>query len=629
VRRGSCAGGVPPTLPPRKSDAAGQVLAGFPRMARVTWLRPRATQRSALSAARPSGQIPDEIELPTVHDDVSQTNGGDKAARPPRPSPHRPQQRQTPQRRPLIRHRGGNRFARALSWVAVLSSTVILVVSGAAYMYVAYLNGQIHVLSGVFCTGKGCAARPAELAGAENFLIVGSDTRSGSNSTGALTGVAEGTAGAGTVYGNSDTVILVHISSSTHRVTVLSFPRDMLVQLPTTTSSTGVVSGGQAVKFNIAYAVGGPKLLVRQVEAVSGLRVDHYVQVDFSGFISIVNALGGINVCLSVPADDPGDAAEGTGGSGFHSAAGPNIHLDGFRALEFVRQRHGLPNGDIDRINRQHRFMAAIFRNVKSTGTLLNPLKLNQVATSFARDVSVDPGTRLDDLVSLASSLKNLDPSRVAFYTVPTATGPEVYLPYYRALQSVLNPVPAADHALFQAIHDDQDPAHPAAATSRPPAKTAAPSNPAPPLSVALSQISTAVQNASGTPGRGSSAAAALRGLGVSVTSVSTAAVTGQSQTIVHYGTDRAQSAASLHAAIPGSQLLPDASLSPGQLVVAIGSSFTDIHPIALSTPGAENGAGASKREAATASPPSPVVTSPPATTAPDATASAAGVCGP
>ncbi len=484
-------------------------------------------------------------------------------------------------------HPGLRRLGRALSWVAVVTSMVVLLGSGGVYVYI---NKQLSNVrrTGALCLA-GCTGSPTELGSTENFLLVGSDTRSGANSTGANAGLAQQGAGVGDTYGNSDTTLLVHLSADRSKVTVISFPRDLLVTVPTYRSKTGQQLGGQQEKFNYAHSADGPALLVRQVEALSGLPVDHYVEIDFAGFENMVNALGGVEICLSQDAIDPGIPGV-TGGSGFHGTKG--VHsIDGLTALAYVRQRDGLPRGDLDRIQRQQRFLASIVRKVKSAGTLLNPFKLNSFLTAVTQAVTLDPGTGATDLLALAAKLRNLDPSRVSFYTVPIAGnggGPNDPLGEY------LNIDTAGAHAIFQAVHDDRDPAAPprahptsgprgaagTASTTPGPATTTGP-----PLVVPSSQVTVTVSNGSGIAGQGAAVTATLTALGYPATlGPDTQRVT-PTGTEIRYGSNRVESGQTLAAAMPGAVLVPEPSDDPQALTLIVGTDYTPAHAVTVGTP--------------------------------------------
>jgi len=490
---------------------------------------------------------------------------------------------------------GWLRYGRALSWVAFATSLLVLVGATSTWAYVRHLDGKITRLSNVLCLGRCTYTRPAEAASTENFLLVGTDSRAGVAGTD-LAGTANDTTGGE----RSDTTLLVHISSDTKRVVVLSFPRDMLVQTPAYTTKSGTAVPAQPAKFNAAISVGGPSLLVQQVEGLTGLRVDHYVSVDLLGFSKIVDALGGVNVCLSVPARDPGSAD--SGGSGFAAPAGVN-HLDGFRALQYVRQRDGLQGGDLGRIARQHRFLAAVFSKLKSNGTLLNPIKLNDVLSSIISDIKTDNKTSLTDLTTLGTRLKGLAGGSVEYLTVPVNEGPQL-----ARLGAVLYADQTRDKAIFQAIADDQDPEHPTPIAA--PTTSAGPAAAPGTVTVAPSAVSLAVQNGAGVTGLGAKAATALRGLGFTVTSTTTARATGGTTTTVRYGPNRGDSARTVAAAVPGATLTADPTLGADALVLVVGTDYTGVRPVTVGAPGR-----------ATTAPPAQATPSVPATPVPSASA--------
>lgn len=462
---------------------------------------------------------------------------------------------------------GGRRLGRAVSWVAALFSLLILLGSGGGYLYTKSQFDSIKSI-GSLCL-KGCAGQPGEVGATENFLLVGTDTRSGANSTGANAGLNEQGAGVGATFGNSDTTLLVHISADTKKVIVISFPRDLLVNVPTYTPTGGTqVLGGQPEKFNYAYAVGGPQLLIKQVIALTHLPVDHYLSIDFAGFQSMVSALGGVTVCLSQDANDPG--GDGSGGSGFHETKG--VHkLDGVQALMYVRQRHGLPNGDLDRIQRQQRFLSALVRQAKAPSTLLNPIKLNNFLNAIVKNVSKDSGTTEQDLLGLVSRLKGLSPAAVEFKTVPTAGsggGATDPLGDYLRINST------AAHTLFQAVSNDEDPDNPPKPKPSPKV-SAAPTPTTAPLTVAPANVTLTVANGSGVAGKGAATSAELQGLGYHVSSVTTQTRSDPSSTVILYGADRADSAKTLAAAIPGAVATPDTADGSEALTLVVGTDYT------------------------------------------------------
>src|SRR3954452_17486463 len=144
-------------------------------------------------------------------------------------------------------------------------------------------------------------------------------------------------------------------------------------------------------KLNTAYSFGGPRLTIRTIEANTNVRIDHYIEVNFLGFVKIVNALGGVSVCTPTPIHDPVHrlATGGYGGSGLELPAGTS-KLDGIRALEYVRAREFDPTADLGRIQRQQKFMSSMVQKAKSTGVLLNPGRLYSVIQAVADSLTTD-----------------------------------------------------------------------------------------------------------------------------------------------------------------------------------------------------------------------------------------------
>ena len=162
-------------------------------------------------------------------------------------------------------------------------------------------------------------------------------------------------------------------------------------------------------KINAAFGIGGPKLMVRTVEQNTGLTINDYIEVNFPGFVKVVNALGGVNICLPFAVDDPY--------SGLHMAAGRH-HVHGVTALEFVRDRHSFALSDLARISDQQQLLSSMLREAISSGTLADPVKLSGFLTAVTGAIRVDQ--RLN-VTSLADRLRGISPSQVTFMTVPLA----------------------------------------------------------------------------------------------------------------------------------------------------------------------------------------------------------------
>jgi LCP family protein required for cell wall assembly len=172
------------------------------------------------------------------------------------------------------------------------------------------------------------------------------------------------------------------------------------------------IRGHGNAKLNAAFSFGGPPLLIATIERLTGVRVDHFAILDFDGFRSMTDALGGVTVRVARTVRDP--ARKVVWPAGTH-------HLDGARALDFVRQRHNLPGGDLGRIKRQQAFLKALAGQVVDTGTLANPLKLNAFLEAATKAVSVDESLTISRLRSLALQFRSVRAGDVVFVTAPVA----------------------------------------------------------------------------------------------------------------------------------------------------------------------------------------------------------------
>ncbi|KAA5829275.1 LytR family transcriptional regulator [Saccharopolyspora hirsuta] len=283
----------------------------------------------------------------------------------------------------------------------------------------------------------------AKQTGDQNFLLVGSDTRAGAKPEDGV-GSEDETQGA-----RSDTTMIAHIPADRSRVVLVSFPRDLQVDMPSCERwdpKTGQYTGQQApaqqdVRLNEAYAVGGPLCTTKVIQQISGLRVDSFLGIDFNGFKSMVDAVHGVEICTEKPIVDS------TLGTVIPEAGKHTISGD--QALNYVRARHveGDPTSDYGRMQRQQLFLSALLRKTMSGQVLLDPAKLSNFvkavsANTFGENIGVDR------LMDLGQQLQGLDPSRVTFITVPT-TG--------YANDEGMEVLREADaRALFQAILDDQ-----------------------------------------------------------------------------------------------------------------------------------------------------------------------------
>jgi LCP family protein required for cell wall assembly len=322
-------------------------------------------------------------------------------------------QRQSP--RQLAAGRKARRQQLQVLAVA-LTSALTLVVATAAWAITSYVSGSLGRVD------AGTTGTPA--SGPINILVAGIDTRDG------LTHRQEIALHVGNAFGvNTDTLMLVHIPANHDSVQVVSLPRDTWLSIP----------GHGMNKINAAFGIGGPKLMVQTVEQATGLVINDYVEIDFLGFVKVINTLGGVNVCLPFAVDDSY--------SGLHLSAGRH-HVDGITALEFVRDRHSFALSDLTRISDQQQLLSSLLTQAMSSGLLANPIRLQEFLSSITSTVKVDDGF---NVIQLAEELRGIRSQDVRFTTVPVAS-----LNYMTPTgqSAVLWDKPAAA-ALFTRLRDD------------------------------------------------------------------------------------------------------------------------------------------------------------------------------
>ncbi len=324
----------------------------------------------------------------------------------------------------------------------VVVSVAVLAVSAFAWTQVRLLDRSTTSAS-ASVTGTGAAAPTAE----QNILLLGVDSRTDLQGNPLPPAVLDALHAGGTDDGGdtADSIIVVHVPAGGGRATAISIPRDSYVQLAdgygthkinsaysravasTTDSLTG--DGGSSGAPTSPFApeaapspspddpavrraalAAGARETIDTVEALTGLQITHVASVNLAGFADLSQAIGGVPVCLRAPVDDPY--------SGLHLPAGPQT-VSGAQALAFVRQRHGLPGGDLDRIVRQQVFLAGATNRLLSAGTLANPFALDRLSGVVARSLTLDAGW---DVLSFAAQMQDLSAGAVTFRTIPTGT---------------------------------------------------------------------------------------------------------------------------------------------------------------------------------------------------------------
>ncbi|MFD0685023.1 LCP family protein [Actinomadura fibrosa] len=245
--------------------------------------------------------------------------------------------------------------------------------------------------------------RPKKLNKSLNILLIGSDTREGDN---ARYGAAAGLTGA-----RSDTAILLHLSPNRDQAIGISFPRDSMVKIPECKKAKGGTVPAQFGMLNSAFAYAGPTCTWKMLESLTGIHIDHFVQVDFSGFKRMVDTLGGVEICVDKPVDDP--RAE------LHLKAGKQT-VKGEQALGYVRARYSLGDGsDLERIERQQKFMASVVDKATSGSVLSDPAKTYKFLKAATKSMTTDDDLDLSTMRKLADGLKGMSAGQVRFVTVP------------------------------------------------------------------------------------------------------------------------------------------------------------------------------------------------------------------
>lgn len=288
-----------------------------------------------------------------------------------------------------------------------LLSVIVLLFAG-MWLYLEFSIDRVDAIADY-------SGRP-ESAEGTNWLIVGSDSREG------LTEKELRRLRAGDVASASgrrtDTIMLAHIPDNDTKPTLLSFPRDLNVQIP----------GRGVSKINAAFSFGGPKLLVQTVEQVTGLHIDHYAEIGFGGFANIVDAIGGVPMDVESEMYDTFTKVRIKPGK---------QTLDGAQALAFVRMRHSsaTPRSDLDRVVNQRKFIGALADEIASPATLLNPFDLIPLLADAPDALSIDSGDHLHNLVGLAWAMRGISSGGTLTTTVPVTSAGATDLDQAKAKQ--------------------------------------------------------------------------------------------------------------------------------------------------------------------------------------------------
>src|SRR5689334_2865034 len=429
-----------------------------------------------------------------------------------------------------------------LSVMAILATLTITFVSLSAYAAFRNVYDSIHH---VIITNSELGKRPPKLNGSENILIIGSDSRTGTH----------GRYGRGIQGSRSDTSMILHIPPTHTGAVVISFPRDTMVPIygcerddnghPGQQEQPGVLE-----QLNSTFSYGGPACLWKTLEQVTNIHIDHFVMVNFGGFKSIVNDVGGVPVCLPFAIKDPA--------SKLNLPAGKSV-VKGDQALAFVRERHIGYGSDLQRINRQQVFLAALAQKIKQSTSLTNPAKLYSLVHDIASPLTTDTGLTLTDMYAIANSLKGLSTRALQFIMAPVVPYP-------------LNPndlvefaQPSADD-LFHAIARDN---HILKAARRDEHVKPLPT-------VKPGQVQLQVLNGTSVPGLAGTTASKLTARGFKVAHFGNA--TASSSTVIEYASaTQMPQVNTLEKEIPGATAKQVTSLKGSTLSLVLGSGFKGV----------------------------------------------------
>ncbi|WP_219416047.1 LCP family protein [Pseudonocardia nigra] len=447
---------------------------------------------------------------------------------------------------------------RTLRWrikiALVVASTLVMTLTGAAWGLYRDITAGITTTDVIAGGGDG---------GAQNILLVGVDSRTDAQGNPLPPEVQEMlSSGADTGVLNSDTIILLHVPEGGGAAIAFSVPRDSYVDIP----------GYRRDKINAAYPVTkaraagelradgvrdperieaesartGRSTLIRAVEGLTGLTVDHYAEINLLGFYNLTNAIGGVDVCLRNPVNDVL--------SGAHFAAGPQT-ISGADALAFVRQRHGLPDGDLSRIRRQQVFLAAVADKILSAGTLTDPGTLGSLIEVAQQSLVIDEGW---DLLAFAQQASDIAAGNIEFMTIPTqgldtnARG-DVVLVDRGEVRSFVDQQIAEQQRAAEEAREEPPP-------------------PPPPVDVIASRYVVDVRNGSDTSGLAAAVDEHMRNLGFTPGTVDNTEPTETS--VVRYTGSDEEAAQAVAEQLGGIDVESSSEITRGHLLVVLGADF-------------------------------------------------------
>lgn len=446
---------------------------------------------------------------------------------------------------------------RVVRWVSAVTAVVLVGGAIGAYLKFRSVWESIHRVA---VTGLG--HRPPKLSNAVNILVVGSSSRAG------LTRHQQLALHVGRDPGlQSDTVMVVHLSPGGRRAVVLSFPRDLQVPVYGCPARGRGMPGQQAdlavsERINTPFAYGGPLCLWKTVEQQTGIHLDHFIELNFTGFVKVINDLGGVTVCLPFAVRDPT--------SGLRLRAGRH-QIRGIQALAFWRTREGLgENSDLQRIQRDQFLMASLVQGIEHNGLLSSPARMLSVISDAASTLTTDAGLSQTELLRIGQSLSDLSGKGVQFITVPNFPDP--------ANPNVVDFTRPQAGQLFAAIARDKKPPKPARPADR--ARRAHKAGTAAARTARPATVSLRVLNGTGTAGAAARAAASLIRRGFHVTGTGNASSFAYVRPVIEYSSFASRpGVATLRAQLTGPKIVHDPKLRPGTIELIIGSSYAGLRP--------------------------------------------------
>ncbi|MFJ6611256.1 LCP family protein [Streptomyces sp. NPDC091289] len=411
---------------------------------------------------------------------------------------------------------------RALRWSASVLAVLILATGGAGYLYYEYLNSNIK--KGELTLGdKQMADHKANAAGQTplNILLIGSDARD--SEANQKLGGAKDTFGAPPL---ADVQMLLHISADRSNLSVISMPRDTMLKMPKCTAPDGEVFPASTgdVQTNESLGRGGPGCTVATWYELTGIRIDHFMMIDFAGVVSMADAIGGVPVCVDANINSRGRDGKG---SGLKLEKG-TTSVQGEQALQWLRTRYGFEdNTDLGRAKAQHQYMNSMVRELRKGTKLTDPAKLTNLAEAATKALTVDKGLgTVKKLYDLAEEFKKVPTKRITMSTMPNVYGTGVN-------DGRVYPKAGDAEQLFRMVRDDI-PLDGKASKRKKPEEPKDPSAP-------VGEIAVAVRNGTATDalgpasGRAGDVAEQLKNAGFGKTTVDPDNVTGAARTAILY----------------------------------------------------------------------------------------------